>query len=94
MNVINKDNGKNGVFMAVEDGVQLGEMSYVWGGDNKIIIDHTNVAPQYKGQGIGKCMFNEAVSFARNKQIKIIPVCPFVVALFKRVPEAKDVLEA
>lgn len=93
MDVINKDNGKNGVFMAVEDGVQMGEMTYVWAGEDKILIDHTGVPPQYEGQGVGKDMFMKAVEFAREKGIKIVPVCPFVVALFKRMPETRDVLE-
>lgn len=93
MDIVKKDNGRNGVFMAVEDGVQMGEMTYVWGGEDKIIIDHTGVAPQYEGQGVGKSLFGKAVEFARENKVKIVPVCPFVVALFKRMPETQDVLE-
>ena len=35
------DDGKKGHFKAVEDGNELGKMTYVWAGEDKIIIDHT-----------------------------------------------------
>ncbi|MDH8701847.1 putative GNAT family acetyltransferase [Dysgonomonadaceae bacterium PH5-43] len=92
MNVIVKDNGKNGAFVAVNDGVELGDMTFVWNGDKAIIIDHTGVDPRYKGQGIGKAMFEKAVDFAREKNITVIPTCRFVVAMFARTPSARDVL--
>ncbi|MDR0427484.1 MAG: N-acetyltransferase [Dysgonamonadaceae bacterium] len=92
MDVIRKDNGKQGVFLAIEDGIELGEMTYVWGGDDKIIIDHTGVRPEYEGQGVGQSLFHSAVNFAREEKIKIVPVCAFAIAMFRRAPENKDVL--
>lgn len=92
MDIIRKDNGKDGVFKAIEDGIELGEMTYVWANDDKIIIDHTGVRTQYEGQGIGKSLFAKAIEFAREQNIKIVPVCPFVVTLFKRAPGDQDVL--
>lgn len=93
MDIIRKDNGKNGVFLAVEDGIQLGEMTYIWDSENTIVIDHTGVPPQYEGQGIGRSLFMKAVEFAREKNIKIEPVCPFVVTLAQRIPNVKDVFD-
>ena len=92
MEIIKKDNGIRGAFLAVEDGIQLGEMDYVWDGDKVIVINHTEVFPQYEGQGVGKKMFKSAVDFAREKEIKIIPTCYFVQIMFQRSPEYNDVL--
>ena len=92
MDIVRKDNGKKGVFMAMEDDAQMGEMTYVWVNDERIIIDHTEVYPRYEGKGIGKSMFLEAVEFARRKEIQIIPLCPFAKSMFRRIPEAGDVL--
>jgi predicted GNAT family acetyltransferase len=92
MEIIQKDNGREGVFKAVENGTEMGEMTYVWRGEERIVIDHTGVEPEFEGRGIGKQLFNKAVAFAREKQIKIVPICPFVVALFERMPETRDVL--
>jgi predicted GNAT family acetyltransferase len=92
MKIIQQDNGKTGVFQALIDDTQVGEMTYIWEGKDTILIDHTGVNPRYEGQGIGKQLFVKAVDFARTHAIKIVPVCPFVVALFERMPETNDVL--
>jgi predicted GNAT family acetyltransferase len=92
MDIIQKDNGKEGVFKAMADGTEMGEMTYIWRGKDKILIDHTGVDPEFEGQGVGKKLFNKAVDFARENEVKIVPICPFVVALFERIPETNDVL--
>jgi predicted GNAT family acetyltransferase len=92
INIIRKDDGNEGVFKAVEEGIEVGEMTYIWRSGNKILINHTEVDPEYEGQGIGRKMVFHAVDFARKNGVKIIPVCPFVVALFERLPEIGDVL--
>jgi predicted GNAT family acetyltransferase len=94
MEIKRKDNGANGVFMVIEDETQIAEMTYVWTDDYTIMIDHTEVYSGYEGRGIGKIMFMEAVKFAREKDIKIIPLCIFAKAMFRRFPEAGDVLRS
>lgn len=71
---------------------KAGEMTYVWAGDSKFIIDHTEVDPKYAGQGLGKQLVDAAVAFAREKDIRIIPLCPFAKKMFERHPELQDVL--
>ena len=75
MNIQQTDNGKKGSFFIELDNKQVAEMTYVWVGDAKIIIDHTNVDEVLKGKGAGKQMIEKAVEFARNKHLKIIPLC-------------------
>jgi predicted GNAT family acetyltransferase len=92
MDIIRKDNGREGAFKAMAEGTEMGEMTYLWRGKDRIVIDHTGVEPEFEGRGIGKQLFNKAVEFARENAVKIVPVCPFVVALFERLPETNDVL--
>lgn len=94
MEIKRKDHGTKGMFTAIEDGAQMGEMTYVWADDDTIMIDHTEVSPQYEGRGIGKSMFMEAVEFAREKEIKIIPLCVFAKTMFERFPQTCDVLRS
>lgn len=68
------------------------EMTYSRAGETRIIIDHTEVPDAFKGQGIGKALVVRAVEDARAKGLKIIPLCPFAAAQFKRHPEWQDVL--
>jgi uncharacterized protein len=93
MEIKQSDNGKKGKFFIETDGETEGEMTYVWTGENKIIIDHTEVSDKLKGKNAGKQMLQKAVDFAREKQIKIIPLCPFANAVFKKTPDYKDVLQ-
>lgn len=70
----------------------LAEMTWVKGGDGYIIVDHTMVDDSLKGQGVGRKLLNHIVELARDRNLKIMPLCPFVVATFKKVDEIRDVL--
>lgn len=70
----------------------LAEMTWVKGGDGYIIVDHTMVDDSLKGQGVGRKLLNHIVELARDRNLKIMPLCPFVVATFKKVNEIRDVL--
>jgi predicted GNAT family acetyltransferase len=84
--------GKKGFFHIDVDGKQESKMTFVFAGDDKIIIDHTEVNPGNEGKGFGKQMVKKAVEYARENDIKIIPLCPFAKSVFDKVPEFRDVL--
>jgi uncharacterized protein len=92
MEISQSDNGLKGAFYIEQDGNRAAEMTYVWAGTDRIIIDHTDVGPALKGKNAGKQMVFKAVEFAREKGISIIPLCPFAKSVFDRVPEIRDVL--
>ncbi len=93
MEIIEKDDEKKGAFIAIENNVKMGEMSYTWSNDDRIIIiDHTEVNSLYEGRGVGKELFMYAIEFARDNNVSITPVCPFVKAMFRRYPETNNVL--
>lgn len=85
-------NGSKGYFYVSVDGKQEGKMTFVFAGNDKIIIDHTEVNPGNNGKGYGKKMIAKAVEYAREKNIKIIPLCPFAKKVFDKTPEFSDVL--
>jgi len=87
-----EDNGKKGRFVLLEDGKEAGEMTFVWDGENSIIIEHTNVGKEYGGKGYAKQLMNKAVAFARKNEVKIVPVCSFVKAMFEKDESIRDVL--
>jgi predicted GNAT family acetyltransferase len=85
-------NDKNGYFYIEVDRKVEAKMTFVFAGDDKIIIDHTEVNPGNNGKGFGKKMVAKAVEFARTKNIKIIPLCPFAKSVFDKSSEYQDVL--
>lgn len=92
MEIKQEDDGKKGRFFIELDGGTVGEMTYVWAGEQKFIIDHTEVGEALKGQGAGRKLVHAAVEFARNKEVKILPLCPFAKAVFGKTAEYNDVL--
>lgn len=86
-----KENGK-GSFKALESGKEAGEMTYTWDGEDKFIIDHTKVDPEFEGKGIGKKLLMETVEFARQNNLKIIPLCSFAKSVFDKTENIQDVL--
>jgi predicted GNAT family acetyltransferase len=83
---------KNGFFHIDINGKTEAKMTFVFAGPHKIIIDHTEVNEGNNGKGFGKKMVAKAVEFAREKNIKIIPLCPFAKKVFDKTPEFRDVL--
>lgn len=92
MEVKQSNNEKKGSFFVEVDNKVEAEMTYVWAGPQKIIIDHTEVSEKLKGQSAGKWMLEKAVQFARENGIKILPLCPFAKSVFDKTPEYSDVL--
>lgn len=83
-----------GSFYIELEGKKVGEMTYSIAGPSLIIIDHTEVGEELKGKGAGAQMLNAAVAYARENNIKILPLCPFAKSVFDKKEEIRDVLSA
>ncbi len=81
-----------GAFVAFEDNKKIGEMVYSSAGGDKIIIEHTEVHPDEKGKGIGRVLLDRIVEYARDNNIKIVPLCPYAKSMFDRDVNIRDVL--
>lgn len=92
MKIQHKDDGEKGTFFIEQQGEIVAEMTYVWTGKTGIIIDHTQVDKKLKGQGAGKKLVIKAIEFAREKHLKIIPICTFAKSVFDKEIAFSDVL--
>lgn len=81
-----------GRFYIVTNDNEVAEMTYSMAGESKMIIDHTEVNDRYKGQQLGLRLVTAAVEMARQEHMKILPLCPFAKAQFKKHPKWNDVL--
>ncbi len=86
------NNDKNGIFEIYYDGKRAGEMTYTWAGEDKFIIDHTEVDEAFGGKGLAKQLVIAGVEFARKKGVKVIPLCPYAKATIQRNADLQDVL--
>ncbi len=87
-----RDNGTKGEFYIGEDSHHLAEMTYSWAGQDKFIIDHTHVGDELRGQNVGRKLVDRAVELAREKNVKILPLCPFAKSVFDKDESIRDVL--
>lgn len=91
MEIQQQEDGKKGEFYLELDGIKQASMTYSYAGDDKIIIDHTEVDESLKGQGVGYKLVEASVDFAREKGLKIMPLCPFANAVFNKKSTYNDV---
>lgn len=87
------DDGKHGVFKLIQGNLVAGEMAYTWAGDSMLIIDHTDVNEGFRGQGVGRQLLDELIAFVRERQVKVIPLCPFAKSVFDKDASIHDVLK-
>ncbi len=80
-------NEKNhGHFFITDNDEQIAEMQISISA-NGLTVYHTEVSPKYEGHGLAKKLLTAMVDYARKNKLKVIPLCPYVHAQFKRHPE-------
>ena len=92
MKITQNNESTRGFFEATAEDRLAGKVTYAWEGEDKIILDSTEVTDDFRGQDVGKQLVYEAVNFARNNKVKIVPLCPFVKHIFDKDPTIHDVL--
>lgn len=83
--------GNNRFYVNDASGNQVAEVVFVPTGDTLAIIEHTEVDPSLKGQGVGKQLVAKVVERMRRENRKIIPLCPFAKHEFDTTPAYADI---
>jgi predicted GNAT family acetyltransferase len=81
-----------GRYVARAPGKPDAEMTFSIMNEKTIIIDHTGVPDEWRGMGVGKALVERGVLDARERGVRIIPLCPFAKAQIAKHPEWQDVL--
>ena len=88
-----EDSGSKGRYFLRSPQGEVAEMTFSKVGEHMIIIDHTDVPDVFHGQGVGLRLVTRVVEDMRAAGKKIIPLCPFANAQFRRHREWADVLK-
>ena len=62
--------------------------------EGKIMFTHTEVPPEHAGKGVGTALIRFALASARERNLKVIPICPFFAAYMQKHAEEQDLLDA
>ena len=84
--------GKKGAAFIEQDGTRIAAMEFTMAGPNIMIIQHTEVDDSLRGQGAGRKLLDQLISYVKDHDIKIIPLCPYANSVFKKDPSIRDVL--
>lgn len=57
-----------------------------------VILPHTVVPEAFEGKGIASRLARYAMQYARDRDLKVIPVCPFMAAYMQKHPETHDLV--
>ena len=75
-----------GAFFIEENNERVAEMVIGIAGSN-LTVYHTEVSDKLQGQGVAAKLLSAMVDYARANKLKVIALCPYVLAQFKRHPE-------
>lgn len=88
---INIQENKQSSFDLYDEDGKVGEMIFDIK-EKDITIYHTEVDPKKEGKGYAKLLLDAMVSYVRENNLKVIPLCPYVHLQFKRHEELyKDI---
>jgi predicted GNAT family acetyltransferase len=59
----------------------------------KILFKHTEVPEAHEGEGLGSTLIRAGLAAARERDLKVIPICPFFAAYMQKHPEVQDLLD-
>ena len=76
-------------FQSTQDGQKIAEISWTMLSD-VMVMDHTFVSPDLRGQGVAKKLLDRAADYAREKNFKMEPICSYVVTAFERYDDYND----
>ncbi|MEU8137008.1 GNAT family N-acetyltransferase [Streptodolium elevatio] len=85
------DNAAENRYEARIDGKVAGVAEYIRS-KGVIAFVHTEVEPQYEGQGVGAALVRSSLDEARTAGLAVLPTCPFYAGWIARHPDYQDVV--
>ena len=60
----------------------------------KLMFTHTEVPEAHEGKGIGTMLIRFALDAARERGLKVIPICPFFAVYMQKNADTHDLLDS
>ncbi|NLC97257.1 MAG: N-acetyltransferase [Erysipelotrichaceae bacterium] len=78
-------------YYVVDGDKEIAEITYSTDGENILIIDHTAVDSNYRGQKIAETLVKLVVDQAIVEGKEIVPLCPYAAKVFSRKVEYQKI---
>ena len=60
--------------------------------NNEMYLLETYTPPQHRGKGVASKLVEKAIEIAKNRNLKIVPICSYTIYYFMKHTEARDIL--
>ena len=83
--------GAQGRYAARIDGIEgEAEITFTVLAPDRISADHTDAPASMRGSGVALALVQFMIADARASGVRIVPVCPYVLAQFNKHPDWQD----
>jgi uncharacterized protein len=87
-----RDNKQRSRYELLEDGALAGFVHYNMRG-GRLILVHTEIHEEFGGRGLATQLIRGALDDARRRNLRVVPICPFVESFIERHPEYDDLVD-
>ncbi|OYQ33231.1 GNAT family N-acetyltransferase [Sandarakinorhabdus cyanobacteriorum] len=93
ISIAKEDGPRRGRYVARVAGIDAeAELVFTHRGPGLISADHTGAPDALRGTGAAKALVDALIADARATPFRIIPICPYVRALYAKNPDWQDVM--
>jgi len=68
------------------------KLDYILDGKN-FVITHVGVHPVLRGQGVAGRLVEASLEYAKEKELRVIPMCSYAAAFMRRHPEYAELMK-
>ena len=91
--ITKEDGARHGRYVARVAGIDAeAELTFTHRGPGLISADHTGAPESMRGTGAAAALVSFMVEDARKNGFRIMPVCPYVRAQYRKHPDWQDVM--
>lgn len=84
--------GNNKFYVGEDEQSAIAEITFKPSEGNEIIVDHTYVSDELRGEGMAGKLVEKVVNYAREEGKKINPTCSYAKQKMEKTKEYHDVL--
>lgn len=84
--------GENKFFIGEDEENPLGEITYRLSDNKQLVVEHTYVADELRGEGVAGKLVEKVVHHARENGWKVRSECSYAESKLEKTPEYQDVL--
>jgi len=62
-------------------------IEYYMNPEKDVFLTHTEVPTPLEGKGVGSALVEKTLEYIAKRNMRVVPLCPFVVSYIKKHPE-------